>query len=83
MNINDIPHTSLTGLINACREMHAESLRNDPVLIVEALTTADKDDLIVTLLRSLYSRQDDGSITRECLRTVESVVTFLVEREAV
>jgi hypothetical protein len=79
----DIPHTSLPGLINAVREMHAESFRNDPVLIVEALTTADKDDLIVTLLRSLYSRQDDGSINRECRRAVESVVTFLVEREAV
>jgi hypothetical protein len=79
----DLPHSALPGLINAVREMHAESLRNDPVLIVEALNTHDKDDLIVTFLRAIYSGQDDYSALRACTNAAEAIVQFLVEREAV
>jgi hypothetical protein len=83
VNLNDVPHSSLPGLINATRWSRAESYRADPVSIVEALTTADKDDLIVTMLRLIYSQQDDYSITRGCTNAAEAVVQFLVEREAV
>jgi hypothetical protein len=79
----DLPHSSLPGLINATRWSRAESFRADPVSIVEALTTADKDDLIVTWLRLIYSQQDDYSITSGCRNASEAVVQFLVEREAV
>jgi hypothetical protein len=83
VNLNDVPHSSLPGLINATRWSRAESYRADPVSIVEALTTADKDDLIVTFLRAIYSGQDDYSITRACTNAAEAIVQFLVEREAV
>ena len=82
-NLNDVPHSSLPGLINATRWSRAESFRADPVSIVEALTTADKDDLIVTILRAIYSGQDDYSALRACTNAAEAIVTFLVEREAV
>jgi hypothetical protein len=83
MNLNEPSHSSLAGLINATRWSRAESFRADPVSIVEALTTADKDDLIVTWLRLIYSQQDDYSITSGCRNASEAVVQFLVEREAV
>jgi hypothetical protein len=79
----DLPHSSLPGLINATRWSRAESFRADPVSIVEALTTADKDDLIVTMLRAIYSGQDDYSALRACTNAAEAIVQFLVEREAV
>jgi hypothetical protein len=83
VNLNDVPHSSLPGLINATRWSRAESFRADPVSIVEALTTADKDDLIVTMLRAIYSGQDDYSALRACTNAAEAIVQFLVEREAV
>jgi hypothetical protein len=83
VNLNDVPHSSLPGLENAIRWSRAESYRADPVSIVEPLTTADKDDLIVTFLRLIYSQQDDYSIASGCRNAAEAIVTFLVEREAV
>jgi hypothetical protein len=83
VNLNDVPHSSLPGLINATRWSRAESFRADPVSIVEALTTADKDDLIVTMLRAIYSGQDDYSALRACTNAAEAIVQFLVERETV
>jgi hypothetical protein len=83
VNLNDVPHSSLPGLINATRWSRAESYRADPVSIVEALTTADKDDLIVTMLRAIYSGQDDYSALRACTNAAEAIVQFLVERETV
>jgi hypothetical protein len=83
VNLNDVPHSSLPGLINATRWSRAESYLADPVSIVEALTTADKDDLIVTMLRAIYSGQDDYSALRACTNAAEAIVQFLVEREAV
>jgi hypothetical protein len=83
MNLNDVPHSSLPGLINATRWSRAESYRADPVSIVEALTAHDKDDLIVTFLRAIYSSQDADSINRACTNAAEAIVQFLVEREAV
>jgi hypothetical protein len=83
MNLNEPSHSSLAGLINATRWSRAESFRADPVSIVEALTTADKDDLIVTMLRAIYSGQDDYSALRACTNAAEAIVQFLVERETV
>jgi hypothetical protein len=90
-NLNDVPHSSLPGLINATRWSRAESFRADPVSIVEALTTADRDELLVTLLRHIWSPMQNGEglndhprrVFSECNDAAESVVTFLVEREAV
>jgi hypothetical protein len=47
------------------------------------MSSADKDDLIVTMLRAIYSGQDDYSALRACTNAAEAIVTFLVEREAV
>jgi hypothetical protein len=87
----DIPHSALPGLINAVREMHAESFRNDPVLLLEAMTHADRDELLVTLLRHIWSPMQNGErlndhprrVFSECNDAAEAMVTFLVEREAV